>query len=115
MEKRTSQAEWEKRIERWKDSGLTAEQFAAEAGINAGTLRFWKYSLGKRARSARGSKAGSLAAPAAERLVEVRPTVTTPGVAAAFELELGSERRLRIPAEFDVVALERLLALLERR
>jgi len=35
---RTSRAEWQKRIERWSDSGLSAEQFAAELGINAGTL-----------------------------------------------------------------------------
>jgi DNA-binding transcriptional regulator YiaG len=44
---RTRRAEWQKRIERWRDSGLTAEQFAAELGINAGTLRFWKYRIGK--------------------------------------------------------------------
>ena len=44
---RTRRAEWQKRIERWRDSGLTAEQFAAELGINAGTLKFWKYRIGK--------------------------------------------------------------------
>jgi hypothetical protein len=44
METRThmSRAEWQKRVERWRDSGLSAEQFAAELGINAGTLKYRK-------------------------------------------------------------------------
>ena len=29
-------------MERLRDSGLSAEQFAAELGINANTLKFWK-------------------------------------------------------------------------
>ena len=29
-----SRAEWQKRIERWRDSGPSAEQFAVELGIN---------------------------------------------------------------------------------
>jgi len=28
-----------KRIARWQDSGLSADEFAAEIGVNAGTLR----------------------------------------------------------------------------
>ena len=111
MEPRTrvGRAEWQKRIERWKDSGLSAEQFAAELGINAGTLRYWKYSFDKEARPA---VAGTAAPAKAADLVEVRPVVVP---AATFELELGLERKLRIPAQFDAAALERLLAVLERR
>jgi hypothetical protein len=40
---RASRDEWQKRVDRWKDSGLTAKEFAAETGINAGTLQFWSY------------------------------------------------------------------------
>ena len=36
---RTSREEWRKRVERWKDSGLTAEQYATELGIKASTLK----------------------------------------------------------------------------
>lgn len=68
---RTSRAEWQKRIERWNDSGLSAEQFAAEMGINAGTLRHWKYFLAKPASGAATAKPVSTAA--ATDLVEVRP------------------------------------------
>jgi transposase-like protein len=108
---RVGRAEWQKRIERWKDSGLSAEQFAAELGINAGTLRYWKYAFDKEARpTAAPKRSGAPAQPA--DLVEVRPVIV-PG--AMFELELGSERKLRIPVQFDAAALERLLAVLERR
>jgi len=31
---RVSRDEWAKRVERWKDSGLTAKEFASEVGIN---------------------------------------------------------------------------------
>ena len=110
---RTSRDEWKKRIERWRESGLTAEQYAAELGINAGTLKFWKYKLGRpegakegRARGSGKSKRQARALP----LVEVRPKVYA--AAAEFELELGGGKRLRIPASFDAEALSRLLAVL---
>jgi len=111
---RTSRAAWQKRIERWNDSGLSAEQFAAELGINAGTLRHLKSFLGKQGRrtvSARPPMAS------AWTLVEVRASdVATATVSPfEFELELGANRKLRIPPQFDVEALERLLAVLEHR
>lgn len=108
---RVGRAEWQKRIERWKDSGLSAEQFAAELGINVGTLRYWKYSFDKASRSSATPKI-TPARPKVADFVEVQPAAAP---AATFELELGSERKLRIPAHFEVAALERLLAVLERR
>lgn len=116
MEKRerTSRAEWQRRIERWKDSGLSAEHFAAELGINAGTLRHWKYFLGKQ-----GGRAAKIKAPmaSASALVEVQSSsvVATASPPLPFELELGVDRKLRIPSQFDAAALERLLAVLEHR
>jgi hypothetical protein len=110
---RTNRDEWKKRIERWQESELTAEQYASELGINAGTLKFWKYKLGR---------AGSVAtAPAKKQrktssvrlpLVEVRPAIAA--TASGFELELNGGRRLRIPASFEADVLDRLLAVLER-
>jgi hypothetical protein len=49
VQPKTSREEWQKRVERWRDSGLTAEQFAGELGINAGTLKFWATSSARRA------------------------------------------------------------------
>ena len=42
---RTSREERAKRVERWRDSGLTAAEFAAELGINAHSLSWWKWRL----------------------------------------------------------------------
>ena len=89
---RTSRQEWQKRVERWQDSGLSAEQFASELGINAGTLKFWRYTAG------------------ALPLIEVHAAAAAR--AELFELELGGGRRLRIPASFETSALKRLLAVL---
>ena len=35
---RVEREEWAKRVERWRDSGLTTAEFAAELGINPKTL-----------------------------------------------------------------------------
>jgi hypothetical protein len=35
---RVEREEWAKRVERWRDSGLTTAEFATELGINPRTL-----------------------------------------------------------------------------
>jgi hypothetical protein len=109
---RTSREEWRKRVERWKDSGLTAQQYASELGIKASTLQYWKHKLGK-PELMPGRKPGRAAqAHGLPSLIELQPIMAASS--AAFELELGSGRRLRIPVGFDASALERLLTVLER-
>jgi transposase-like protein len=108
---RTGREEWRKRIERWRDSGLSAEQFAAEFGINAATLKFWKYRIGKETGGGVASKSKQQsAALQAASLVEVQAAPSSEPT--PFVLELGKARRLQIPARFDAHALERLLSLL---
>ncbi len=71
--KRTSPEEWRKRVEHWKDSGLTAKQFAADTGINAGTLQFWSCKLKRGNRKVR--KSGRLPPTlAASSVIEIHPT-----------------------------------------
>jgi hypothetical protein len=107
---RTSRDEWRKRVERWKDSGLTAEQYASELGLNAKTLQFWKYKLAKPAPSAQRVRRRP-GVEATLPLIEVRPASAD---RSAFELELSGGKRLRIPVTFEVESLERLLAVLAR-
>jgi hypothetical protein len=107
---RSSRDEWRKRVERWKDSGLTAEQYASELGINAKTLQFWKYKLAKLDPSAQRARRRPRV-EAALPLIEVQPASDGGG---AFELELSGGKRLRIPVTFEVEPLERLLAVLAR-
>jgi hypothetical protein len=110
----TSRKEWQKRIERWRDSGLSAERFASELGINAGTLKYWKYRLGKAA----SGPVASEPARRSSRVPHVAPFVEVSAATAVasspFVLELGDARRLQIPEQFEVSALERLLSVLGR-
>jgi hypothetical protein len=110
VQPKTSREEWQKRVERWRDSGLSAEQFASELGINPGTLKFWGYKLGKESRA--GAAVPAQRRPSAPKtpFVEVRPEP----VASIIEVELSNGRRLRVPATFDARVLERLLPILER-
>ena len=112
MQPKASPEEWRSRIERWRGSGLTAEKFAAEVGLNAGTLKFWAYKLNKAKREASGEVAPSkkMRTAAASSFVEVRTASES-----CFEIELENGRRLRVPTGFEAKALERLLGLLERK
>jgi hypothetical protein len=115
--------EWAKRVERWRESGLTSAEFAAELGINPRTLTYWKWVLGKEAlgekrewpsrksvgRARRPPAVAAESTPALPELVEVHPAPRD----ARFELELGAGRRIRVPASFDATELRRLLDVLE--
>lgn len=108
---RASREEWRKRVERWRESGLSAEQYASELGINAGTLKFWKYKLGQPAAMPKRATARDDKGRAELPLVEVRAAVSA--AATHFELELRGGRRLRIPDAFEEAALRRLIRALE--
>jgi transposase-like protein len=126
---RETREEWAKRVERWRDSGLTAAEFAAEVGVNPRTLSYWKWRLGsKRGRSlsskptkARSKKASRSAARKKAAALAVRPlsfvevTKATSALSGEpFEVELVSGERIRIPSSFDASSLSRLLDVLGR-
>jgi hypothetical protein len=116
---RVGREEWAKRVERWRDSGLTTAEFAAEVGINAKTLTYWAWTLKREATGAKrvwpAKKKRSGPAPAAASakvrapFVEVSSQV---GGQARFELEVRG-RRLHIPQAFDAQQLRSLLQVLE--
>lgn len=108
---RTSRAEWAKRVERWRDSGLSAQEFGAEIGVNPRTLTYWKWLLKKESQGASPRRERSSATETPSAFVEIRQVPNT----VAFELALGNGRRLQIPAAFDASSLERLLVILERK
>jgi hypothetical protein len=109
---------WEKRIVRWRESGLTSKEFAAELGVNAATLMQWKYRL---AAEARGVKQQTVAPPTeAVAFVEVKPTTAETErprsiAQAAFEVVLASGAVVRVPAHFDASTLRRLLDVMAGR
>jgi hypothetical protein len=111
---------WSKRVERWRDSGLTLKEYASEIGVNANTLAGWRWRL----RPESGHEAR--ATPEPPRFLEIvaAPEVTERGAepggskhepAEPFELILSGGYRVRVPAEFDGRALRRLVDALEAR
>jgi transposase-like protein len=102
-------------VERWRESGLVAREYAARAGVNVHTLRSWKYALADEKRPSAVTTPKTTAvrsrviAPKLP-LIEVRGSGRTD---EHFELEFADGRRLRVPPSFDADALRRLLAALE--
>jgi hypothetical protein len=111
---------WEKRIERWKDCGLTAKEFAAEVGVNVHTLQGWKWRLqSKRHQGAQGggrSTSPSFVEVVAPIAVGCGPSrAECQAAAEPIEVVLSSGIRVRVPVAFDAGALRRVVDALEAR
>jgi transposase-like protein len=120
---RVGRAEWEKRVQRWQDSGLTSKEFAAKLGISAATLAYWKWRLkrerGEGAGDGRQTKA-SKQRPRRKRVTAALArdesslvVVQAAPADARIEIELVDGKRLRVPSAFDTDALRRIVATLE--
>jgi len=115
---RSTRAEWAKRVERWRDSGLTAKEFAAEQDISANSLTFWKWKLRQSrnpdARSTRSVMPKREKAQRADKPAFLR-LVTTPQVAASMgsiDVMLANGIVVRVPNDFDESSLLRLVCAL---
>ncbi|MGE3671943.1 MAG: hypothetical protein AB7K71_19895 [Polyangiaceae bacterium] len=101
-------------MERWRDSELTAKEFAAEIGVNASTLTYWKWKL------SRGGSARAIARTRTPRSEVAQPTfveLVAPRAESCdtrLELAVGG-RVVKIPTGFDEETLRRLLAVMDGR
>lgn len=111
---RESRETWAKRVERWKDSGLTAKEYAAEIGVNVHSLAWWKWRLSSTSAAAKtGRRTRRARTPATTPLTFVEMTgAVSP---EALEIVLPSSVRIRVPATFDARALGRVLEVLDAR
>ena len=117
---RTSRAEWAKRVERWKGSGLSAKEFGAEIGVKATTLSYWRWKLGASGELDGGEKSAAgprrreaePAAGGAGRFVELASS-TSVAAEPALELVLSHGLRVRVAAGFDEATLTRLVRAVE--
>jgi hypothetical protein len=111
-------------VERWKDSGLSAKEFAAETGVKASALSYWKWKLG--ASGGRGGEQSDGTSSAVDRkprairkprrsaagFVEVTAgTVTT--TSSLLEIVLSCGVRVRVPTGFDEETLMRVVRAVE--
>ena len=110
---RADRETWAKRVERWKDSGLSAGQFASEIGVSAKALSWWKWQLsrGERRKPAQRQRKTRRIALSPMTFVEM----SAPARSDALEIVLPSGVRLRIPAPVDSDALGQVLDVLEKR
>jgi transposase len=105
-----TRSEWEERLKRWAKSGRSIEAFAAREGIDPRRLKWWQWKL----RASSQPEPSPLPEP---RFVPVR--VVDSGAdgadgAAPLEIVLPNGRVVRVPAAFDAVALEQVLAIASR-
>lgn len=126
MRQRAGRDEWAKRVGRWQRSGLTARGFAEQAGLNAHTLTFWKWRLGREGEEGGPApgvvRAAWQARPAAfvEVVAKSAPAGDGPRQLAAdcFEVVLGDGLRVRVPRSSntaDVAVAAALVTALEGR
>jgi hypothetical protein len=111
---RESREVWAKRIDRWRASGLTAEEFASEIGVKGSTLRHWSWVLGRERRGS-GDERGRRARPREVAFVEVATPSPLPACVEPLELVVRDGIRIRVPAAFDADALRRVIAAVEGR
>jgi len=112
---RASREIWAKRVERWKDSGLTAKEFAAELDVSAASLTFWKWKL-KRQRSETTAPTRRTRRPRKRdeqvaQFLQLVPAMPT-RAAGPLEVVLVSGVIIRVAQDFDDATLIRLVAAL---
>jgi hypothetical protein len=117
---RVSREAWAKRVERWRESGLTAAEYAAEIGVRPQTLSWWKWrlaSLGQvgtvAQRRQRKMSRNPVKAATVSPLTFVEMRAPAPG--ESLEVVLPTSFRICVRPDFDAATLARLLDVLEAR
>ena len=95
--------QWQRRIERWRASGLSVRAFCARHGLATASFYHWRRMLQRRA-------AGEPAFVPVQVVADAVPTQPS-----ALEVVLTDGRAVRIAPGFDAATLRRLLAVLEGR
>jgi hypothetical protein len=99
---------WAARVERWRQSGLSATTFARRERCNPRTLTYWRWRLGTTA-------AGPARRPPAPPVsfVEVVAVPSTGAGEAPVEVVLPAGYRVRLTAEVTPTLLQTVLTVLE--
>jgi transposase-like protein len=110
--KRATREEWAARVAQLKESGLSVARFAADIGVNAKTLAWWRAELAS-------PSAPAAAKPHAPRPIAIAPLkfveMTTRSDGAPVEVVLPSGIAIRVRSGFDLATLARVLDVVESR
>lgn len=116
MTRKSTRAEWQRRVEAWKASGLSAREYGRKAGLNAKTLYFWQWKLGAESKEAPSTASSAAAAGEIDSSCFLEVSSVDVGKSEeSFEVVLRSGHRVLVPVNFDDGALSRLVATLEVR
>jgi len=111
---RTAQAGWEERIERWRKSGQSVEDFCAREGIKTAALKWWRWKLGGELegvpRKVEGPAFVEIEVSRARRLARG----SAEPASGPYEVLLANGRVVRVPRGGVDEELVRVLALAER-
>jgi len=89
-------------------SGLTASEFASWAGINAHTLTYWKWRLSRSTEAAARPNAGH-GVPSFVEIVAPVATSSAGSTVKPLEVVLPGNVVVRVPSDFDVSTLRRVV------
>lgn len=113
------QSEWLERVERWINSGLGRDAFAARESVEPKRLRWWHWNLRRlgvpladppgRSPSLAASTSALSLASSFVRLDAIHAAEPS----APLEVLLGMGRVIRVPVGFDAATLGRLIGVLE--
>lgn len=109
---------WSERVARWAESGLDALAFASKEGINAHTLKNWRWKLRVAARESSNEARGGFVEVIAVDGAAHRGVTVARGaqeLTEPLELHLRCGLRVLVPSRFNAEALRRLVAALEVR
>jgi hypothetical protein len=111
---RADRETWAKRVERWKESGLTAAEFAAEIGVTPSALSWWKWQLGRKVETEKSPLRRRRA-----KEVGISPVtfveMSNPKAVDPIEVVFPSGVRVRVPVGVDSDSLARVLGVLEKQ
>jgi hypothetical protein len=119
--------QWRERIEAWRRSGQTQQEFCRAHGLSAGSFSHWKAELVRREGLRASVRAAYAAAPGGDRRErspealswsEVRwpaGAAEVAGDGGGFEIVLPWGWSVRLGPRFEAESLRRLLSVLEER
>jgi hypothetical protein len=116
--------QWRERIEAWRRSGQTQQEFCRAHGLSAGSFSHWKAELVRREGLRASVRAADGAAPSRDRREsnpealswsEVRWPAEVAGDSGGFEIVLPRGLSVRLGPRFEAESLRRLLSVLEER